>query len=402
VDSTLLFGSLLRAQTPPRVLTQESLAQMTPLVSLLLGLSGFLVGLQAVRRTHDWRLTLTGVAVALSTLLTLTAAFAIAYGLLASPADAALFEAPVLVLGGYRFDLYATGEQCAVGLVLAAAATVTFSSAFAGETSERLAAVPAYRLLKSCAFAGQWIAVAAVAVVLAATRSGESSRALEWTAAHWFAGAVALGVVLGVCFTLFIGRETSTSRIFLATVGTVTFGAGVGAELGVSPMFVNLVTGATVAVTSPHSQNLQKELSRLRHPISVLFLVLTGALWAPPSHSVLWVFPLVYLLGRWLARISLPGLFTRALTSLDPTRIGVGLLSQGTLAVAVAVDYALQTPRHAGLVLTTAILGTLVFDVVALGALKRFLIDAETEQSATTASPGVPLSSRGNEMAEAE
>jgi hypothetical protein len=65
----------------------------------------------------------------------------------------------------------------------------------------------------------------------------------------------------------------------------------------------------------------------------------------------------------------------------------VGLLGQGTLAVAVAVDYALQTPRHAGLVLTTAIAGTLVFDMVALGALKRYLIDAETEQSEATVSP---------------
>jgi hypothetical protein len=67
------------------------------------------------------------------------------------------------------------------------------------------------------------------------------------------------------------------------------------------------------------------------------------------------------------------------LTHIDSRRVGVGLLSQGTLAVAVAVDYALTVPARAGIVLTTAIVGTLVFDVFAQGALKRYLIDAEAE-----------------------
>jgi Kef-type K+ transport system membrane component KefB len=380
----LVIGALIGPQIPMRVLTTESLAQLTPLISLLLGLSGFLVGLQATRTFHDVRSSLVGLGVALSTLLGLSMVFAALYGWLVPPAEVPLVQTWLYEFQGFHVELLLTRPQVATGVVLAAAATVTFSASLSGLEGDRLVDVPAYRLLRSCAFYGQLVAISAVAAVLAWSRS-RAVAVVELPAGGWFAGVLLLGVVLGVCFTVFIGREQSTSRIFVATVGTVTFGAGVGAELGVSPMFVNLVAGATVALTSRHRENLRRELKRLQHPISVLLLVLTGALWVPPESSLLWFFPLVYLASRWLARMTLPGLLTRVLTHIDPTRIGVGLLSQGTLAVAVAVDYALQAPEQAGIVLTTAIVGTLVFDVFAQGALKRYLIDAEAENATAIA-----------------
>jgi len=87
----------------------------------------------------------------------------------------------------------------------------------------------------------------------------------------------------------------------------------------------------------------------------------------------------VYLPSRWLARMSLPALWTRLATRIDPTRVGAGLLGQGTPAVAIAVDYALQAPEHSGIVLTTAIVGTLVFDIVGRRSLERYLLDAQAE-----------------------
>ena len=46
--------------------------------------------------------------------------------------------------------------------------------------------------------------------------------------------------------------------------------------------------------------------------------------------------------------------------------------------MAIAVDYALQVQERAG-VLTTAIVGTLVFDIVGRRSLERYLLDAEAE-----------------------
>jgi Kef-type K+ transport system membrane component KefB len=378
----LVIGALIGPQIPLGVLSTDSLLQLTPVVSLLLGLSGFLVGLQARRSVRHVRSSLVGLAVALSTLLGLAAVFAVLYGWILPAEEAPLLQKWLFRVQGYQVELFFTWPQLAVAVVLAAAGTITFSATLSGLDGDRRLEVPAYRLLGSCAFYGQVVAIAAVAAILVWARS--RTAVVELPAAGWFFGVLALGVVLGVCFTLFVGHEQSTSRIFVATVGTVTFGAGVGTELGVSPLFVNLVAGATVVFTSRDHGNLRRELERLRHPISVLLLVLTGALWVAPERSVFWLFPPVYLASRWFFRMTLPGLWTRALTRIDASRIGVGLLSQGTLAVAVGVDYALQVPSHAGVVLTTVIVGTLVFDVFAQGALKRYLVDAEAEHAPAT------------------
>jgi hypothetical protein len=385
----LVIGALIGPHIPLRVLTKETLASLGPLISLLLGLNGFLIGLQATRNFRELRVTLVGFAVAFSTLLSLGLIFAALYGALVPLEEPPLVHEWLYAFQGYNVELLLTRPQVAVALVIAAVATVTFSTTLSGVEAQRLDEVPAFRLLRGCAFSSQLLAISVVAAVLAWSRSSAAT-AIELPAVGWFVGVLLLAVALGVCFSLFIGSEQSPSRIFVASIGTVTFGAGIGAELGISSMFVSLVAGATVGLTLRHRSNLQRELSRLQHPTAVLLLMLTGALWTPPELPLLWLFPLVYLPSRWFARMLWPALWTRVWTRIDPTRVGVGLLSQGTLAVAVAVDYALQVPERAGIVLTTAIVGTFVFDIFAQGALKRYLIDAQAETAVTDEAPFEP------------
>lgn len=374
----LVIGALIGPHIPPRVLTAEALASLAPLVSLLLGLSGFLIGLQATRNFREPRLTLAGLGLALTTLTAVALVFAALHGWLVPLEEPPLIQQWLFELGGYNVELLLTRPQTAIALVIGAIATVTFSATLSGQGRARLADVAAFRLLRSYAFWGQVVAICLVAAVLAWSRSSVTGR-IAVPPAAWFVAVLSLGVALGFCFTLFIGAEQLASRIFVVTIGTVTFGAGIGAELGVSSLFVNLVAGATVGLTLQHRGNLQRELARLEYPSSVLLLMLTGALWVPPESALLWLFPVVYLPCRWVARISLPALWTRLGTPIDPTRVGAGLLGQGTPAVAIAVDYALQVPEHSGIVLTTAIVGTLVFDIVGRRALERYLLDAEAE-----------------------
>jgi len=182
----LLVGALIGPQIPPRVLSNASLEQLRPLVSLLLGLMGFLVGLQARGRPN--RHTLTGTVIALATVLALAASFAAAYGALVSPSDLALLDRTLFAIEGYRFELFLTREQCAIALVLAAIAGVTFSSSALRLRAE----VPAFQLLRQAALAGQWVAVVTVALVLAWSRSQSPTSSLADSAAYWFAGATLL------------------------------------------------------------------------------------------------------------------------------------------------------------------------------------------------------------------
>ena len=57
-------------------------------------------------------------------------------------------------------------------------------------------------------------------------------------------------------------------------------------------------------------------------------------------------------------------------------RVGNGLLSQGTLAVAIGVNFAQRFPSFSSLILTTVLVGTLLSDLFSARALRALLADA--------------------------
>lgn len=374
----LLVGALIGPHVPPRLVTTDSLDKLVPLMSLLLGLTGFLVGLRVRRAFASFRYAVVGTLGSLGVFVCVAGACAtLAVALRIDVDTPVLLNRELFAWKGWAIDLRLTSGQAWVGLALAAAAPVA-ATGLLGTVGETLGArSPTFALLKTAAEVGQLFAIVAIGIVLAAARGASGAFFQVVGGWGWLGGAFGLGLVCGGCFMLFIGSEKSTSRIFLATVGTVIFASGVGTALGVSPLFVNLAAGLTVALASRHGDTLRRELSRLQHPIFVLLLILTGAFWTPTS-GLGWLFPLVYvavrlvsvrLLYRWLALV---------LPNVHRPRVGLGLVAQGTLAVAVAVDFALQVPEHASLVLTTVLVGTLLSDVSAGGVVRRLLVDAES------------------------
>jgi hypothetical protein len=375
----LLVGALIGPQVPPRLVTTDSLERLIPLMSLLLGLTGFLVGLRARRTFGRFKYTAVGSVNSVGMLLLVAAGCAsLAVMLNLDATTGPVVQSDLLRWGDWVLEVNANSDQLLLGIALGAAATVCTSGLLVSIGDSLNARSATFELLKTGAIISQLLAVVTIGIVLAVTRGERGTFISELGAWGWVVGAVGLGLICGGCFTLFIGNEKSTSRIFLATVGTVTFASGVGSALGVSPLFVNLVSGLFVGMVSRHEGVLRKELDRLQHPIFVLLLILTGAMWTPVSGA-LWLFPLVYILLRLIAGRLLLRLLTGMLTRVNAERIGLGLLAQGTLAVAVAVDYALQVPPHAPVVLTTVLVGTLVCDMSAGGVVRRVLVDAEAD-----------------------
>jgi len=191
-----------------------------------------------------------------------------------------------------------------------------------------------------------------------------------------FLFALAASVVCGLLFTLFIGRENDPSRVFLASIGAVTFAAGLGASLGIAPLFITLVAGMTVAATSPHAEALGEQLERLRHPLFVMVLLLCGAHWTP-AQPILWTLvPLLVLLRYALFTFTAGGLLRNVPeTPLRVPRVASGLLAQGTLAPAMALNFALIFPEMGSIVLTVVLAGTLINDLWSLRGLERLLVD---------------------------
>jgi hypothetical protein len=202
---------------------------------------------------------------------------------------------------------------------------------------------------------------------------------------------VAAGFFTGLLFSVFLGREDDPMRILVATIGVVVFAAGVGASLGVSPLFVNVIAGLTVAFTSPHASRLYRALDPLRFPTTVLILLLAGATWVPASPAV-WVVVPIYAVARMLLR----RVFTRVAvaTFVNEGSLGVGLgrgmMGQGVLAAGIAVAFSQRFPDLAPTVGTIILGGLIVSDVLAMRALRRYLADVGEIQVANQAPPEPP------------
>jgi hypothetical protein len=374
----LLLGVLIGPHVA-NVLSSDVLLALDLFVSFVLGVMGFLVGLGLRRVRGGFEVGLAGATTSLA-VVGLVGGAAVAAIQLLDPelllTEDPLAAIPVLSDGSTLVSLWIAPDALWFGLTIGAAAGV--SSVALVELAARRHAVSGERLqlLQSLGVAGQAASVLAFGVAMAGTRAAGSAEALGLTLTEWGVITVGAGAACGVLFTLFIGREDDRMRALVATVGAVTFAAGIGAALGVSPLFVNLIAGAIVGVTSPYAARLDGALGALRFPARVLVLLLAGAYWTPVSGWA-WILPLAYAVMRAMAlRVVAPVSAHTFLPGNNASiRLGSGLFGQGALAAAIAISFAQRFPGLSGLVTTTILGGMVLTDLISARVLRRYLAD---------------------------
>ncbi|HEX7118900.1 MAG TPA: cation:proton antiporter [Longimicrobiales bacterium] len=184
----------------------------------------------------------------------------------------------------------------------------------------------------------------------------------------WFAVAIALGIVFGIFFLWLTRPKPEREELTLFLLGLVVFAAGTAFYLGLSPLFLSMVIGAIVANFSPLRRQVYAVLQAWEQPIYVILLILAGALLNFPTWVVL---PLAaaYLLLRVTGKLVGGYLATHAvrLPFDAPARLGLGLIPQGgiSLAMAISVTLTYGTLQANGAEVVEALFATVVLGVVA-------------------------------------
>jgi hypothetical protein len=389
----MLVGVLIGPHVGLGLVSQSALDFVRPLIALLLGLTGFIVGLRGREAVTTPRVTLVGFGSALGVVALCGACLLPALASFVPvqhSAESFVLQRELLRSHGLVLEIYLTGAHLLLALCLGAAAAVSSSFLIEGFGRVHSAEGPVTDLIRAATRASQLSAVIVLGLLLATTRAAAGSGSLSLSVWQWELAAVSGSVLCGLLFGWFIGRDHDPSRIFLASVGLVTFAAGAGAVLAVSPLFVNLVAGLTVAVSSAHAERLRRELERLQHVLFVLLMIFAGTMWSP-VHGFLWLLPVCYVVARFVARRVLTGLLTRVLFSARAPRVGNAFLSQGILATAIAVDFSMRFPEWEPLVLTTVLLGTLLSELPSQRLTRSLLADVGELGSDTNLAPDVAL-----------
>jgi Kef-type K+ transport system membrane component KefB len=220
------------------------------------------------------------------------------------------------------------------------------------------------------------MAILLFGLALAGDRAIDTANDYGLSLVEWALLIGAAGGITGLLFMIFIGGAEDDVRLYLATLGVVIFSAGIGAALGVSPLFVNMVAGLTVAATSVHGDRLRTNLDQLQRPTSILLLVFAGIAWRPVT-GWLWLLPLAYLLARISMRLLASNWAVSTFVhGAELRRVGGGLLGQGSLAAAIALSYAQGHPELANVVLNAVLLPMLITDLFAVRTLRVVLANA--------------------------
>lgn len=338
------------------VMSANTLSALTPLISLLLGVFGFGLGLSAQRRLSSWPTAITGI----------------------------LYWFVVATFVGVSFWALATltpfFPTLKIGICLTLAALACAGSVHQLDvlTNAWEANKEVMNRLITFALLGELVAVLAFGFNTSFLRSSELvvEGVRQLTTVEWLFASAIIGALFGLLFSTFVGDEENQPKLFLTSVGSILFASGIAVGLDVSPMFVNLIVGIVVGLSSSHAESLRDAASRLEHPASVLLLVLAGASWRPEWTSELLICIALYLLLRFtalaLANVSMTGFQQHSeLRKL----FGPGLALQGTFSMALVLDFAQHQPDSAQFILSIMIIAFLVEGLIAPIFLRRALLD---------------------------
>lgn len=175
-----------------------------------------------------------------------------------------------------------------------------------------------------------------------------------------------LGVLFGILLKSVMLLARNEQTVLLVVLGVISLAAGFAQYIHLSAVFVGTIAGITFANLSGQKETVYRVLASSEQTIYVLFLMLVGCMWSLNTAHLL---PLALLyLGLRLVGKLLGGLLGHRLVGAPPGRLrlgGLGLLGQGGMAIAMAINYErLYQSPISSLVVTTLILGVVVNELV--------------------------------------
>lgn len=357
----------------PRVtglLDAGQVQDLTPIVSLALGWLGMLLG------TY---FRLPTMALIDGDHLRIAFAEAVTTFAVALAALLALFR----VLAGSGWP-----EAAVQAVTLAAVATLSSPAAVDAVVDRARRRVRILPILQLTARIDALVAVVAFGLVLAVVHQGEAAPGVRPpTATEWAVINLAVGIASGVLFHLFLGPRghLDEGRLFVALAGAIVVASGASYYLNLSPIYTNLILGFILANSGSAHRDATRLLLSTERPVYLALLLFAGAAWSPGSAELLFIAPLFVVvrlgaryLGGWVAGTAV------APPELRTHDLGRGLLAQGGIAVAIAMNYAQVHQELAPrLILTATLLSVLLFEIVASREASAWL--ASLQQRATPA-----------------
>lgn len=185
----------------------------------------------------------------------------------------------------------------------------------------------------------------------------------------WAVAGIALGVVCAIIFLWLLRLRPKREELVLYLLGLSALASGAAMQLQLSPLFVGATAGILITNFNPQWQRVFQLMHNWEKAIYVILLLLAGAALRFPTW---WVVPmaLAYAAVRVVGKVVGNALLVRTagITFDTPRRLGLGLIPQGGISIAMALSLSVvlgaTSPVLGGLDAGQILFGTVVLGVV--------------------------------------
>lgn len=314
------------------LLTEETLFKITPLLVIAMGWIGFLYG------THlEWRLmrryprSLYGAGL-LAAMVCFFMVAPVSWWALDTFAGGA-YAGPELMVAGIVLGICAAGTAPA-GVFRLSSRRFKPADRNALQFFAAVDDIPPVLLL-----AGTYVLLQTFPIGTPPGAGGQVA-AIGLAVAKWLLYFLGLGAGLGIITHWLFPRGDDIRENSLILLGAISLVAGSAMALGFSPLLATMLGGVIFANMSPRKESAYGLLVQHEHNLYAVFLLVAG-LFLSFDWGLLLLLAPVYLLARGLGKLAGGYLGWRAFLKDSPVSpfIGAGMMSQGGMAVALAVSF---------------------------------------------------------------
>lgn len=174
---------------------------------------------------------------------------------------------------------------------------------------------------------------------------------------EWFAVSILMGIIPGLILIFLSKVRFSQQEFILFLVGTVMFCGGFADTLKHSPLIAGFICGILTANFCRHRLRALSTVLQAEKSIYIILLLILGASWDFESLSSLIIvigYFTVRIIGKVFGNFTAPKLWNAGFKV--PAMVGLGLISEGGLTVAIILNFRLLYPLYSEILITTIII----------------------------------------------
>jgi len=260
----------------------------------------------------------------------------------------------------------ATAETLVAALLLGSMAACTAHSAIAiVSRNARISEKRLLGLLRYLSSVDGLIALIVFGLVLSLGTGLENGVFTGLKSLRWLGMSTLLGLLAAVILILLSRVKFTAQEYLVFLIGTIMFAAGSAQELQHSPLVTGLICGVLVANFCRHRLRAMDIVLHSERSIYVILLLLIGA-----SSSFRLDLSLLLAIVYFFSRLM--GKFSGVLVAVRlfkpqypvPATLGLGLLSEGGLSIALILDFKLLYPMLTDTLSTIIIISIIVNELI--------------------------------------